>query len=146
MSNFTKSIVYSGVVLVAGLIAVFTIYNNMGTMQGSTMSAIEPAAGGYTSEMPAAEDMISEDENMIEDAATIVDEEGIVEDATEEAMDHMPEGVSEEKAEAVEDAAEEAAEDAVEEHADESVEEIKDAAEEAAEDAAAEEAHEDETH
>lgn len=42
MSNFTKSIVYSGVVLAAGLIAIFAIYNNM---SGSEMSGIEPAAG-----------------------------------------------------------------------------------------------------
>ena len=43
MSNFTKSIVYSGVVLAAGLVAIFAIYNNMAA-QGP-VSSIEPASG-----------------------------------------------------------------------------------------------------
>lgn len=47
MNNFTKSIVYSGVVLAAGLVAIFAIYNNMGT-DGSNVSYIEPAAGEET--------------------------------------------------------------------------------------------------
>lgn len=49
MNNFTKSIVYSGVVLAAGLVAIFAIYNNMGT-DGSNVSYIEPAAGEQLSE------------------------------------------------------------------------------------------------
>jgi hypothetical protein len=43
MSNFTKSIVYSGVVLAAGLVAIFAIYNNMSGQE--PMNYIEPAAG-----------------------------------------------------------------------------------------------------
>ncbi|MEM6465256.1 MAG: hypothetical protein AAF679_01945 [Pseudomonadota bacterium] len=42
MTNFTKSIVYSGVVLAAGLVAIFAIYNNM---SGTDVAGIEPAAG-----------------------------------------------------------------------------------------------------
>ena len=45
MSNFTKSIIYSGVVLVAGLVAIFTIYNNMTSTPGINYGQIEPAAG-----------------------------------------------------------------------------------------------------
>ncbi|MEM7680109.1 MAG: hypothetical protein AAF182_03805 [Pseudomonadota bacterium] len=51
MSDFTKSIVYSGFVLVAGLIAVFAISSNMTAPTGDTGSAfavIEPAAGNET--------------------------------------------------------------------------------------------------
>lgn len=43
MNNFTKSIVYSGVVLAAGLVAIFAIYNNVSS--NSSVSYIEPAAG-----------------------------------------------------------------------------------------------------
>lgn len=50
MSDFTKSIVYSGFVLVAGLIAIFAISSNMTAQQGAeTFAVIEPAAGGDTS-------------------------------------------------------------------------------------------------
>ena len=48
MNNFTKSIVYSGVVLAAGLVAIFAIYNNMGT--DTNVSYIEPAAGTEAAE------------------------------------------------------------------------------------------------
>lgn len=44
MSNFTKSIFYSGAVLAVAMIAVFSIYTNM-TQNGSELGAIEPAAG-----------------------------------------------------------------------------------------------------
>ena len=48
MNNFTKSIVYSGVVLAAGLVAIFAIYNNIsGT---NDVSYIEPAAGTESAE------------------------------------------------------------------------------------------------
>jgi len=46
MSDFSKSIVYSGLVLVAGLIAIFAISSNMTTQQpGAEFAAIQPAAG-----------------------------------------------------------------------------------------------------
>lgn len=49
MSNFTRSIVYSGVVLAAGLVAIFSIYNNMqdetATTQVEQVQEVEPAAG-----------------------------------------------------------------------------------------------------
>ena len=48
MNNFTKSIVYSGVVLAAGLVAIFAIYNNM---QTQSPASIEPAAGQESSTM-----------------------------------------------------------------------------------------------
>ncbi len=54
MNNFTKSIVYSGVVLAAGLVAIFAIYNNMGT-DASNVSYIEPAAGEETMTEKATE-------------------------------------------------------------------------------------------
>jgi cytoskeletal protein RodZ len=54
MSNFTKSIVYSGVVLAVGLIAIFAIRSNM-TEQG-TLSYIEPASGEAVVEGDAAVD------------------------------------------------------------------------------------------
>lgn len=44
MNNFTKSIIYSGLVLVAGMIAVIAIQNNLGPT-ATSFSALEPAAG-----------------------------------------------------------------------------------------------------
>ena len=38
MSSFTKSMIYSGFVLVAGLVAIIAIQNNMGYQTGATMS------------------------------------------------------------------------------------------------------------
>lgn len=50
MSDFTKSIVYSGFVLVAGLVAIFAISSNMTVDQtnGTSFAVIEPAAGDET--------------------------------------------------------------------------------------------------
>ena len=47
MSSFTKSILYSTTVLVAGLVATFTIYNNATTTSedGAAVANISPAAG-----------------------------------------------------------------------------------------------------
>lgn len=47
MNDFTKSILYSGVVLAAGLIAVFAIQSNMTGAQkdAGQISSVEPAAG-----------------------------------------------------------------------------------------------------
>lgn len=53
MGNFTKSIFYSGTVLAAGLIAIFSIYSNMTGQTG--FSAIEPAAGEVAAENSSAE-------------------------------------------------------------------------------------------
>jgi len=45
MSNFTRSILYSTTVMVAGLIGIFTIYNNVDVLNdGSAFSHIAPAA------------------------------------------------------------------------------------------------------
>jgi len=47
MSNFTRSILYSTSVLVAGLVAIFAIYSNVATTpNGSNVAQISPAAGG----------------------------------------------------------------------------------------------------
>ena len=48
MNNFTKSIVYSGVVLAAGLVAIFAIYNNISS--DNEFAYIEPAAGTEAAE------------------------------------------------------------------------------------------------
>jgi len=52
MSDFSKSIVYSGLVLVAGLIAVFAISSNMTTTDDAAapFAVIEPAAGDEATE------------------------------------------------------------------------------------------------
>lgn len=47
MSNFTRSILYSASVLVAGLVAIFAIYSNVATTpNGANVAQISPAAGG----------------------------------------------------------------------------------------------------
>jgi len=133
MSNFTKSIVYSGVVLAAGLVAIFAIYNNM-SGQGP-VSYIEPAAG---------------EEAMIDgqpaDALAVVEGEAAAEAATqaEEATDAAAAATdaSEGAAEAAQ-AAEQAADSATEaaSNAEAAAEEATDAAAQAT-DAAAEAATE----
>lgn len=86
MKNFTKSIVYSGVVLAAGLVAVFAIQNNMnGTQTQTPLFAIEPAAGtegdyqvGGQSFIPVIEQMTEDSaeaiENMAEEASNVAEE------------------------------------------------------------------------
>ena len=67
MNNFTKSIVYSGVVMAAGLVAIFAVYNNM---DGSSVSSIEPAAGQeMTMQEQEAMSGFAEIANQIEAAA-----------------------------------------------------------------------------
>ena len=87
MTNFTKSVVYSGVVLVAGLIAIFAIQNNMNG-SADRFSAVEPAAG--------VEDAIEmQIENM---QINIKDEQKVSEEAQEEAaaiIQDAPEQASE---------------------------------------------------
>lgn len=96
MNNFTKSIVYSGVVLAAGLVAIFAIYNNMGT-DASNMSYIEPASGEETFTENAEEAFdatVDAVEETAEDAQAAIEEtvEG-VETAIEEAdAAETPEG------------------------------------------------------
>lgn len=72
MSDFSKSIVYSGLVLVAGLIAVFAISSNMTTSpDGASFATIEPAAGDATAEptMEATQEETSAAETGVTDEA-----------------------------------------------------------------------------
>lgn len=141
MSNFTRSIVYSGVVLAAGLVAIFAIYNNIDDNSASGLASIQPAAGNvgeaftdtYDSAVSAIEQASSEVD--MEMDATVEAEEA-VEDINAEA-DAVVESVEEATEEAVEDAetvveeATEAAEDAAEQ-AETAVEEATEAVEDAA--------------
>lgn len=49
MSDFTRSLLYSGFVLAAGLMAIIAIQNNMDAHRASSYSMIEPAAGQQAS-------------------------------------------------------------------------------------------------
>ena len=100
MNNFTKSIVYSGLVVAAGLVAIFAIYNNMQT--GGSMQAIEPAAGQYDETGANAEGSGSSFQQITDEAAQ----------AGEAAVDATKDAAAA-AGEAVKDAAEGAA-DAVE--------------------------------
>ncbi|MFN3701378.1 MAG: hypothetical protein ACK4VI_07645 [Alphaproteobacteria bacterium] len=91
MSNFTKSIFFSGMVLVAGLVAVFTIYNNMSGDAGN-FAAIEPASGYEVTIEEATDDAVE----AFEEAVDAV--EDAVEDA-EEAADEATEDETEEETE-----------------------------------------------
>ena len=87
MSNFTKSIVYSGVVLAAGLVAIFAIYNNM---SGNDVASIEPAAGsqageGFAESFEGFADSIQEAAEDATEAASDMAEHAA--EATEEAME-----------------------------------------------------------
>lgn len=98
MSNFTKSIVYSGVVLAVGLIAIFAIRGNMEEQAGG-FATVEPAAGqeeGYFETMPEETTQAREE----------------VEHMTEEAMEETSEAM-EEAAEMTEEAMEETSEETV---------------------------------
>lgn len=123
MNNFTKSIVYSGVVLAAGLVAIFAIYNNMGAT-GSSMANLEPAAG-ETSMMVSEEEAMPGYETMAESMNEMSAEAG---DMAHDAME-ATEDAAHDAMEATEDAAHDAME-AVEETTEDAVE----AAEEMAED------------
>lgn len=130
MNNFTKSIVYSGVVLAAGLVAIFAIYNNMGAT-GSSMANLEPAAGetsmmvseeeampGYETMAESMNEMSAEAGDMAHDAMEATEDAAhdameATEEAAHDAMEAVEE-TTEDAGDAIEDAA-----DAVEEHADE---------------------------
>lgn len=121
MSNFTRSVVYSGVVLVAGLIAIFSIYENMATNPGSDLAGIEPAAGEQMQEN------ISENiSNMAGNAADTADEAG-------NAVAETAEGIQEDAVEAAETVQEGAADavEAAQDTASEAAENIEQAAEDA---------------
>lgn len=149
MNNFTKSIVYSGVVLAAGLVAIFAIYNNMGAT-GSSMANLEPAAG-ETSMMVSEEEAMPGYETMAESMNEMSAEAGDMAhdamEATEDAAHDAMEAVEETTEDAVE-AAEEMAEDTMDavedmtteetpaEEATEAVEETTEEAGDAIEDAA----------
>ena len=85
MSNFTKSIVYSGAVLAVGLVAIFAIYNNMAPT-GTNFASLEPASGEATSTI---EDGFEGTTNSILDAAADAGEAAgeMAEEATNAALD-----------------------------------------------------------
>lgn len=119
MSNFTKSIVYSGLVMAAGLVAIFAIYNNM---TDASLSSIEPAAGtqmGTTEGYDASSSFQQVSEEVAADAEAAAD--AVVEGA-EAAADEVvesTEGASDATVEATEEAA-----DAVVEGAEAAAEEV----------------------
>jgi hypothetical protein len=91
MSNFTKSIFFSGMVLVAGLVAVFTIYNNMSGDAGN-FAAIEPASGYEVTIEEATDDAVEAVEEVAEDVEdtaeeVVEDSEAAVEETTEDAAE-----------------------------------------------------------
>lgn len=139
MSNFTKSIVYSGLVLVAGLVAVFSIYNNMANTDATSFANMEPAAGGYTSSMPDATEIMDDASGFVNEAVTTATEAA---GATPQEISDMVDEATEEAVEEVADETEAAAEEAGEEAATEAEEAISTEAEEAAHDAASEAAEE----
>ena len=168
MSNFTKSIVYSGIVLVAGLVAVFTLYNNMATTGANSFANMEPAAGemarGLESDMSGVaaflSDAVADDAEAATTLSTTAQTQDAADAAIENAKEELSKEMSKDAAEAIEDAKAEAqdsveGEDAkasaaakVEERSDEIVEEAaREAAEEAAKTspAAGEEEHKDST-
>ena len=85
MSNFTKSIFYSGTVLAIGLIAVFTIYNSTIGTDASSVSSIEPAAGV---EFGAFQETVAQTTDAITNAVETLTEKA-AEMATE-TMDAIP--------------------------------------------------------
>lgn len=107
MSDFSKSMMYSGLVLVAGLIAIFSISSNMSadpSMDASGFAVIEPAAGDEAS-MPMTDEMAATADDVnsatvealtqlrkaLEDAGVDVsDIEPAAGDMKDAAMDVMP--------------------------------------------------------
>ena len=144
MSNFTKSIFYSGAVLAVAMIAVFSIYTNM-TQNGSELGALEPAAGEEAvveeGALEQAGDYIS---NTATDAAAAAkdmaqqaaENAGITDEAGETAPDAAaaaPAATEGENADATAEAEKPAAHDATEPAAGEAIEPTEGAAEETAE-------------
>ena len=120
MNNFTKSIVYSGVVLAAGLVAIFAIYNNMAATPGSTVTMIEPAAGEETMADPSMMDATAEGiSNMTTEAGDMAADAA---DATVEATEDDVDATVETTEDAV-DATVEATEGAIEDMTAEPTEE-----------------------
>jgi methyl-accepting chemotaxis protein len=128
MSSFTKSIVYSGIVLAAGLVAVFAIYSNMG-QKDSDYSYIEPASGSQAAE--AGSEAIQGFANSVQEisADAVEGSQEMAEDVAETAED-TAEGAVEAIEETAEDAVE-ATEEAIENAADTASETAENATEEA---------------
>ena len=144
MNNFTKSILYSGVVMAVGLVAVFAIYNNMSQIS-SSYSDIAPAAGNAEGSMEDAltgsilEQISAEIEATAAQAAAIEAASG--EEDIEHAVDAIdnaskaPESASDETIEDIEkieqiNALEEKTETDIKEHAidmDMKAEQVEDA-------------------
>lgn len=80
MNNFTKSIVYSGIVVAAALVAVFAIYDNMSGPQQSPLQQIEPASG-------AASTQGTQDGQPMSDSFEQINEAQPASDATAPATD-----------------------------------------------------------
>ncbi len=132
MSNFTKSIVYSGVVLAAGLVAIFAIYNNM-SGQGP-VSYIEPASGeeAILLDGQATDPLATAEGEAAIEAATQAEEATDAVAAATEASEGAADAAA--TAEQAADSATEAASnaEAAAEEATEAAEQATDAAEEAA--------------
>ncbi|MCF8496207.1 MAG: hypothetical protein K9G62_06030 [Alphaproteobacteria bacterium] len=148
MSSFTKSIVYSGVVLALGLVAIFAIRSNM-IDQGAGMSNIEPAAGqvaedttGTDEAAQTQEDATATIEPATGEEAAVVEEEAAADAAHDASVNTIVESDADAAAADANEAAadaNEAADDAVDAAADavDAAAEAEDAAAKA-EDAAAE--------
>lgn len=135
MNNFSKSIVYSGLVLAAGLVAIFAVYNNM-SERGA--AGIEPAAGESTMETT-----IDVDTSQAADPAAVQEE---IQEENAEIQKELTEGDTavEEAAEAIDNAvttpgetADEVTTDTIDQQGDMIEERIEDA--KAAQDAASQE-------
>lgn len=93
MNNFTKSVVYSGLVVAAGLVAIFAIYNNMET-GGPDLSAIEPAAGQYDEMNTNTEGMTGTFQQVTDEAAQAGEEVmDAAKDAAKDAGEAMDKAV-----------------------------------------------------
>ncbi len=104
MSNFTKSIFYSGAVLAVAMIAVFSIYTNM--TQKNDLGAIEPAAG---------EETMTEEQGALQQAGDYIAEKAsnaaeAAKDMTEQAAENAGNLAAEQPAEQSEEAAPQATE------------------------------------
>lgn len=83
MSDFTRSIIYSGFVLVAGLVAIFAISSNLTSTDPNSFAVIEPAAGIEEPSAPAEAETMTEAEesfdadNEVEKLRTALEEAGI---------------------------------------------------------------------
>ncbi len=93
MSNFTRSILYSTSVLVAGLVAIFAIYSNIATTpNGSNVAQISPAAGGSDLGISINTPM----DNMSSDAQSLIGPASYdADDAMQKAVDQIDSTINE---------------------------------------------------